>query len=76
DLERELTAEERRLKDVARSIADRREGLARLNGQVNAARSRAARDVRELTADEEVLGVYRERFGIELGSVPEVRGRG
>ncbi|WP_262059112.1 chromosome segregation protein SMC [Streptomyces sp. STR69] len=42
DLERELTAEERRLKDLARSIADRREGLARLNGQVNAARSRAA----------------------------------
>ncbi|KUN79627.1 chromosome segregation protein SMC [Streptomyces griseoruber] len=42
DLERELTVEERRLKDVARAIADRREGLARLNGQVNAARSRAA----------------------------------
>jgi N-hydroxyarylamine O-acetyltransferase len=34
------------------------------------------RDVRELTTDNEVLGVYRERFGIELGSVPEVRGRG
>ncbi|MFD9431507.1 chromosome segregation protein SMC [Streptomyces sp. NPDC060002] len=42
DLERELGVEERRLKDVARAIADRREGLARLNGQVNAARSRAA----------------------------------
>ncbi|WP_371662820.1 AAA family ATPase [Streptomyces sp. NBC_00280] len=41
-LERELAVEERRLKDVARAIADRREGLARLNGQVNAARSRAA----------------------------------
>ncbi|MEV6541482.1 arylamine N-acetyltransferase [Streptomyces sp. NPDC051665] len=34
------------------------------------------RDVRELTTDEEVLAVYRERFGIELGSVPEVRARG
>ncbi|WOX09617.1 arylamine N-acetyltransferase [Streptomyces sp. N50] len=34
------------------------------------------RDVRELATDEEVLGVYRERFGIELGSVPEVRGTG
>lgn len=34
------------------------------------------RDVRELATDEEVLGVYRERFGIELGSVPEVRERG
>ncbi|GGY12012.1 arylamine N-acetyltransferase family protein [Streptomyces djakartensis] len=32
------------------------------------------REVRELEADEEVLGVYRERFGIELGSVPTVRG--
>ncbi|ARP72547.1 chromosome segregation protein SMC [Streptomyces pluripotens] len=42
ELERELAVEERRLKDVARAIADRREGLARLFGQVNAARSRAA----------------------------------
>lgn len=31
------------------------------------------RDVRELTTDEEVLTVYRERFGIELGVVPTVR---
>lgn len=31
------------------------------------------RDVHELTTDEEVLAVYRERFGIELGSVPTVR---
>ncbi|MGW6528862.1 chromosome segregation protein SMC [Streptomyces venezuelae] len=42
DLEQQLAVEERRLKDVARAIADRREGLARLHGQVNAARSRAA----------------------------------
>ena len=42
ELERELAAEERRLKDAARAIADRREGLARLHGQVNAARRRAA----------------------------------
>lgn len=41
-LERGLADEERRLKDVARAIADRREGLARLSGQANAARSRAA----------------------------------
>ncbi|WP_405993373.1 arylamine N-acetyltransferase [Streptomyces sp. NBC_00986] len=34
------------------------------------------RDVHELTTDEEVLGAYREWFGIELGSVPEVRGQG
>ncbi|MEE1756962.1 chromosome segregation protein SMC [Streptomyces sp. SP18CS02] len=41
-LERELIVEERRLKDLARAIADRREGLARLSGQVDAARGRAA----------------------------------
>ncbi|MFD4501709.1 arylamine N-acetyltransferase [Streptomyces sp. NPDC058457] len=32
-----------------------------------------AREVRELERDEEVLGVYRERFGIELDCVPTVR---
>ncbi|WP_224278575.1 chromosome segregation SMC family protein, partial [Streptomyces sp. LS1784] len=37
-LERELAAEERRLRDAARAIADRREGLARLQGQAAAAR--------------------------------------
>ncbi|WP_258036702.1 chromosome segregation SMC family protein, partial [Streptomyces sp. SM10] len=41
ELERELAVEERGLRDAARAIADRREGLARLHGQVNAARSRA-----------------------------------
>lgn len=41
-LERGLAAEERRLKDAARAIADRREGLARLQGQAGAARSKAA----------------------------------
>ncbi|MGW3231239.1 chromosome segregation protein SMC [Kitasatospora sp. NPDC001095] len=41
-LERDLAAEERRLRDAARAIADRREGLARLQGQAAAARSKAA----------------------------------
>ncbi|MFI9331846.1 chromosome segregation protein SMC [Kitasatospora sp. NPDC052868] len=41
ELERGLAAEERRLKDAARAIADRREGLARLQGQAAAARSKA-----------------------------------
>ncbi|MEU8514840.1 chromosome segregation protein SMC [Kitasatospora sp. NPDC048722] len=40
-LERDLAAEERRLRDAARAIADRREGLARLQGQAAAARSKA-----------------------------------
>jgi N-hydroxyarylamine O-acetyltransferase len=34
------------------------------------------REERELGTDEEVLGVYRERFGIELAAVPVVRGTG
>ncbi|MER7834666.1 arylamine N-acetyltransferase [Streptomyces sp. NPDC096040] len=32
-----------------------------------------SREVRELERDEEVLGVYRDRFGIELDCVPSVR---
>ncbi|MFJ4562596.1 arylamine N-acetyltransferase [Streptomyces caelestis] len=35
-----------------------------------------SREERELETDEEVLQVYRERFGIELGSVPTVRDTG
>jgi chromosome segregation protein len=41
ELERRLAEEETRLRVAARAIADRREGLARLTGQVNAARSKA-----------------------------------
>jgi chromosome segregation protein len=41
DAERSLAAEEQRIRDAARAIADRREGLARLSGQVGALRSRA-----------------------------------
>ncbi|WP_326723159.1 MULTISPECIES: arylamine N-acetyltransferase [unclassified Streptomyces] len=32
-----------------------------------------AKEVSELATDEEVLATYRDRFGIELGRVPEVR---
>lgn len=59
DLERELAVEERRLKDVARAIADRREGLARLTGQVNAARSRAG----SAQAEIDRLAVARDEAG-------------
>ncbi len=41
DVERQLAAEDQRLREAARAIADRREGLARLSGQVGALRSRA-----------------------------------
>ncbi|MFG2649583.1 chromosome segregation protein SMC [Streptomyces sp. NPDC048436] len=59
DLERELAVEERRLKDMARAIADRREGLARLHGQVNAARSRAG----SAQAEIDRLAVARDEAG-------------
>ncbi|EST39203.1 chromosome segregation protein SMC, partial [Streptomycetaceae bacterium MP113-05] len=59
-LEGRLHDEERRLKDAARALADRREGLARLNAQAGAARSRAASaqsEIDRLTAShEEALG--------------------
>ncbi|MGW1326996.1 chromosome segregation protein SMC [Streptomyces antibioticus] len=89
DLERELAVEERRLKDVARAIADRREGLARLNGQVNAARSRAAsaqaeidrlaaaRDEaqeRAVAAQEEYEALQAEVDGLDAGDA-ELAGR-
>ncbi|WP_455355603.1 AAA family ATPase [Streptomyces sp. SYSU K217416] len=61
ELERELTLEERRLKDVARSIADRREGLARLHGQVSAARSRAGSAQAEIDRLAEARDAARER---------------
>ncbi|MFK0285181.1 AAA family ATPase [Streptomyces sp. NPDC090499] len=82
ELERELALEERRLKDVARSIADRRESLARLNGQVGAARSRAgsaqaeidrlaaARDEaqeRAVSAQEEYEALKAEVDGLDAG---------
>ncbi|MFI7386993.1 AAA family ATPase [Streptomyces sp. NPDC049813] len=82
ELERELLVEERRLKDVARAIADRREGLARLQGQVNAARSRAgsaqaeidrltaARDEaqqRAVAAQEEYEQLQAEVDGLDAG---------
>ncbi|MFD6919033.1 arylamine N-acetyltransferase [Streptomyces sp. NPDC059944] len=35
-----------------------------------------AKEVAEVATDEEVLAVYRERFGIELDRVPEVRAAG
>ncbi|MFF0741944.1 chromosome segregation protein SMC [Streptomyces sp. NPDC004111] len=61
DLERELAAEERRLKDLARAVADRREGLARLSGQVNAARSRAGSAQAEIERLTEARDAAQER---------------
>ncbi|MFB9234279.1 chromosome segregation protein SMC [Plantactinospora siamensis] len=53
ELERQLAAAERELVTAAKAIADRREGLARLTGQVNSARARtssAAEEIERLRA--------------------------
>ncbi|TYC04764.1 chromosome segregation protein SMC [Micromonospora sp. WP24] len=53
ELERQLAAAERELVAAAKAIADRREGLARLTGQVNSARARttsAGEEIERLAA--------------------------
>uniref|UniRef100_A8M664 Chromosome partition protein Smc n=1 Tax=Salinispora arenicola (strain CNS-205) TaxID=391037 RepID=A8M664_SALAI len=55
DLERQLAAAERELVAAAKAIADRREGLARLAGQVNSARARTATAGEEI---ERLTGAY------------------
>jgi chromosome segregation protein len=53
DLERQLAAAEGALRTAAKAIADRREGLAKLTGNVNAARARtegAAEEIERLAA--------------------------
>ena len=53
ELERQLAAAEGALRTAAKAIADRREGLAKLTGQVNAARARtgsAAEEIERLAA--------------------------
>ncbi|WP_345621385.1 chromosome segregation protein SMC [Streptomyces ziwulingensis] len=67
ELERELADEERRLRDAARALADRREGLARLSGQVGAARSRAA----AARAEIERLATARDESGERAAAAQE-----
>ncbi len=58
-----LVAEDKRLTDLLRAVADRREGLARLAGQVGAARSRVESAQSELgrLRDSAAAGVERRR---------------
>ncbi|MFD0530013.1 AAA family ATPase [Kitasatospora arboriphila] len=63
ELERSLAAEETRLKSAARAIADRREGLARLQGQAAAARSRAAAAEAEIGRLTEAAAEAAQRAG-------------
>ncbi|MFC1406606.1 MULTISPECIES: chromosome segregation protein SMC [Streptacidiphilus] len=61
ELERELAGEEQRLRAAARALADRREGLARLQGKVAAARSRAVGAGEEIGRLAEARDAARER---------------
>jgi N-hydroxyarylamine O-acetyltransferase len=49
-------------------------GRITLSGRnLTATAPEGTKEVSELATDEEVLALYRERFGVELGRVPEVR---
>nr|WP_055505122.1 AAA family ATPase [Nonomuraea pusilla] len=63
EAEAELGAEERRLAMAARAAADRREGLARLRGQVESVRSRARAAEEEIGRLERAVADAGEREG-------------
>ena len=74
DLERQLAAAERELVAAAKAIADRREGLARLAGQVNSARARTAtagEEIERLTSAYADALARAERAQAELDAVEE-----
>ncbi|WP_043266297.1 AAA family ATPase [Streptomyces sp. CT34] len=73
-LERQLADEERRLRDAARAIADRREGLARLSGQVTAARGRAASAQAEIGRLAEARDAARDRAEAAQEEYEQLRG--
>src|SRR5438132_1597164 len=60
-LERQLAEAEKALVEAVKAIADRREGLAKLTGQVDAARSRAAAADEEIARHETAATEARER---------------
>ncbi len=61
EAEAAAVAEDRRVAEVERSAADRREGLARLSGQVNAARSRMDTRANEIERLEVQIAEARQR---------------
>jgi chromosome segregation protein len=61
DLERRLSEAERALVAAARAVADRREGLAKLVGQVNAMRTRATAAAEEIARLAAAAGDARQR---------------
>lgn len=74
ELERQLAEAERALVAAAKAIADRREGLAKLTGQVNSARARAssaAEEIARLAAAYEDAQMRAEAAQAELDAVAE-----
>ncbi|AEB43414.1 chromosome segregation protein SMC [Micromonospora maris] len=74
ELERQLAAAERELVAAAKAIADRREGLARLTGQVNSARARttsAGEEIERLAAAHADAMARAERAQADLDAVAE-----
>ncbi|OKI89378.1 chromosome segregation protein SMC [Micromonospora sp. CB01531] len=74
ELERQLAAAERELVAAAKAIADRREGLARLTGQVNSARARttsAGEEIERLAAAHADALARAETAQAELDAVAE-----
>ncbi|WP_018253705.1 chromosome segregation protein SMC [Salinispora mooreana] len=74
ELERQLATAERELVAAAKAIADRREGLARLAGQVNSARARTAtagEEIERLTTAYADALARAERAQAELDAVQE-----
>ncbi len=74
ELERQLAEAERALVAAAKAIADRREGLARLTGQVNSARARtgsAAEEIDRLAAAHADAAARAEQAQAELDAVAE-----
>src|SRR3989440_3501536 len=72
-LERQLAEAEKALVAAVKSIADRREGLAKLTGQVDAARSRAAAAEEEIERHETATTEARERAEVAEEAYEAVR---
>ncbi|WP_460849977.1 chromosome segregation protein SMC, partial [Phytohabitans suffuscus] len=75
ELERQLADAERALRAAAKAIADRREGLAKLTGQVNAARARttsAAEEISRLAAAHSDAQARAEKAQAEVDAVAEL----
>jgi chromosome segregation protein len=73
DMERRLADAERALVAAARAVADRREGLAKLAGQVNALRTRASAGGDEIARLSAAAAAARERAARAAGELEQLQ---